>query len=363
MGPTSPANPADNPDLYGLDRTELASVLATYDAPRFHADQIYRWLYACGKHNPRDWTDLPVRLRNQLSDTSRVRPGRISTHVEALDGTVKYRISLAGGDAIETVYMEQSNRVTLCVSSQVGCALACDFCLTGKMGLKRHMTPGEIVGQIARVREDRDLGDQPYSIVFMGMGEPLHNYDAVMAAFRILVDDNGFGIGRRRITISTSGLAPAIEKLADEPIRPRLAVSLNATTDDVRDRIMPINRRYPIARLKEACRKFTNVSRERFTFEYVMLDGVNCTDDDVSRLATLAHGAHAKINLIPFNPVPGWLRYRPPQRHRIIQFRDRLLQMQVPVSIRWSRGADARAACGQLALLPDKKEASKQGKT
>jgi len=351
---TSRAKPTRNPDLFGLDRAELTSFLTEYDVPRFHAGQIYRWMYACGKHNPLDWTDLPLKLRRRLSEKARVHPGRIAERQTASDGTIKYRIALSGGDSVETVYMEQSDRVTLCVSSQVGCALACDFCLTGKMGLKRHMTSGEILGQIARVREDRNLADRPFSIVFMGMGEPLHNYDAVLAAFRILVDDEGFGLGRRRVTISTSGLAPAIEKLAEEPVRPRLAVSLNATTDEVRDRLMPINRRYPLARLKEACRKFTSVSRERFTFEYVLLDGINCSDDDVSRLAQIADTARAKINLIPFNPVPGWLRYRPPLRQRIVQIRDRLLQMQVPVSIRWSRGADARAACGQLALLPDK---------
>ena len=171
----------------------------------------------------------------------------IAARVSAADGTVKYGVSLPGGGTVETVFMAQRDRVTLCVSSQVGCALNCGFCLTARMGLIRHLTAGEIVGQIALVQEDQGLRDRPFNIVFMGMGEPLHNFDAVIAAFRLLIDPAGFAIARRRITISTSGLAPAIERLAAEPVRPRLAVSLNATTDAVRERLMPVNRKYPLA--------------------------------------------------------------------------------------------------------------------
>jgi 23S rRNA (adenine2503-C2)-methyltransferase len=220
------------------------------------------------------------------------------------------------------------------------------------MGFVRHLGAGEIAGQVARIREDRGLA-APFNVVFMGMGEPLHNYDGVMAAFRLLVDPDGFALSRRRITLSTSGLAPAIERLAAEPARPRLAVSLNATTDAVRDRIMPVNRKYPIARLLEACRRFASATGEKFTFEYVLLAGVNDTDADVTRLRTLLRSAPAKLNLIPFNAVPGWLPYVSPPKERIVAIRDRLLSWGLPVSIRWSRGAEARAACGQLALLPD----------
>jgi 23S rRNA (adenine2503-C2)-methyltransferase len=219
------------------------------------------------------------------------------------------------------------------------------------MGLIRHLDAGEIVGQVALVQDAQSLGDRPFNVVFMGMGEPLHNYDGVLDAVRLLVDPGGFGLAKRRITISTSGLAPAIERLAGEPVRPRLAVSLNATTDATRDKLMPVNRKYPLARLLAACRLFASSTGEPFTFEYVLLAGVNDTDADVARLRKLLRANPAKLNLIPFNAVPGWLPYQAPEKSRIVAIRDRLLASGLPVSIRWSRGAEARAACGQLAVL------------
>ena len=342
---------AVTPNLYGLDRDAIAALLAEHGARPFHADQLFRWLYRRDACDPAAWSDLPKPLRSRLASDVRIEVGRIGDRAEAGDGTVKYRIDLPGGGAVESVYMVQRDRVTLCVSSQVGCALDCDFCLTGRMGLVRHLTVGEILAQVALLRRDRQLGDRPINVVFMGMGEPLHNYDAVLSAFRTLTDHDGFGLSRRRVTISTSGLAPAIERLAAEPKRPRLAVSLNATTDEVRRRLMPITRRYPLARLLEACDRFAERSGERYTFEYVLLAGINDGIDDVTRLARIAGGRRAKINLIPFNAVEGWLDYRPPSRERVIAIRDRLLALGAPASIRWSRGADARAACGQLALL------------
>jgi len=342
---------AERPNLFGLDRAGLAAFLEPLGARRFHADQVYRWLYKRRELAPSGWTDLPTALRETIAAGADVEPGELADRAEAADGTIKYRVRLPGGEAVEAVYMRQSGRVTLCLSSQVGCALACDFCLTARMGLKRHLTPGEIVGQVARIQEDRDLGEGPFSVVFMGMGEPLHNYDGVTAALRLLTDPAAFGLSRQRITVSTSGLAPAIERLAEEPVRPRLAVSLNATTDEVRDKLMPVNRRYPIARLVEACAAYASATRKRFTFEYVLLEGVNDTPDDVGRLTRIVRRLPAKVNVIPFNAVPEWLPYRSPPRERILAFRDALLANDVPVSIRWSRGAEARAACGQLALL------------
>jgi 23S rRNA (adenine2503-C2)-methyltransferase len=250
--------------------------------------------------------------------------------------------------------MVQRERVTMCISSQVGCALACDFCLTGKMGLTRHLTPGEIVGQVTLLQDDRSLGDTPFNLVFMGMGEPLHNYDGVLGAFRILTDPDGLGMSRRRITVSTSGLVPEIERLSREPARPRLAVSLNATTDAIRERLMPVNKRWPIASLLAACRAYAKTTGEPFTLEYVLLEGVNDSDADVARLEKLLRANPAKLNLIPFNAVPEWLDYKPPSRERITAIRDRLLSKDLRVSIRWSRGADARAACGQLAILGER---------
>jgi 23S rRNA (adenine2503-C2)-methyltransferase len=354
----APAPVDPRPNLYGMSRVELESFLAAQGGPRYHGDQVFRWLYARRRFDPGTFTDLPKPLRARLSQTARVDVPAISARVTADDGTVKYGLSLPGGGTVETVFMVQRDRVTLCVSSQVGCALMCGFCLTARMGLIRHLTAGEIVGQIARIQEDQDLRDRPFNIVFMGMGEPLHNYEGVMAAVRLLVDPAGFALAKRRITISTSGLAPAIERLAAEPVRPRLAVSLNATTDAVRDQIMPVNRKYPLARLLAACRGFARTTGEKFTFEYVLLAGVNDTDADVLRLARLLRANPAKLNLIPFNEVPGWLPFRAPGRERIVAIRDQLLALGLPVSIRYSRGATARAACGQLAVLSDAPVAS-----
>ncbi|HEX4823499.1 MAG TPA: 23S rRNA (adenine(2503)-C(2))-methyltransferase RlmN [Candidatus Polarisedimenticolaceae bacterium] len=341
------------PNLYGMSRAELSGHFSSQGAPAYHAAQAFRWMYARGRLDPRAWSDLPKALRAQLTVGARIDVPKIRSRVEARDGTIKYAIDLPGGGTVESVFMIQRERITLCLSSQVGCALGCDFCLTARMGLVRHLTAGEIVGQVAAIREDRDLPG-PFNVVFMGMGEPLHNYDAVVDAFRILVDPDGFGLGKKRVTISTSGLAPAIERLAGEPERPRLAVSLNASSDAERDRLMPVNRRYPMARLLEACRKFAAATGEKFTFEYVLLAGINDTDADVLRLMKILRSHPAKLNLIPFNEVPGWLAYRAPSRARIVEIRDRLLAAGLPVSIRWSRGAEARAACGQLALLPDR---------
>jgi 23S rRNA (adenine2503-C2)-methyltransferase len=339
------------PNLYGMDRPALVEALAPHGARAFQARQVYRWLYRRRAYAPESWTDLPKAVRESVRSGAHADPGRILGRTEAPDGTVKYRIGLEDARAVEAVSMVQGSRVTLCLSSQVGCALACDFCLTGKMGLVRHLTAGEIAGQAALLQDDRALGTDRFNVVFMGMGEPLHNYGGVLGAFRLLTDPDGFGLSRRRITVSTAGLAPAIERLAAEPERPRLAVSLNATTDAQRDRLMPINRRYPIERLLAACRRFAEVTGERFTFEYVLLSGVNDTDEDVRRLASLLRRAPAKVNLIPFNAVPGLLRYASPPRARVLAIRDRLLSAGLRASIRWSRGAEARAACGQLALL------------
>ena len=339
------------PNLYGMSRAELASFLESMGGKRFHGDQVFRWLYARRNFDPATFTDLPKAMRARLLHEARVTPPTIASQVTAGDGTVKYKISVAGGGSVEAVYMLQRERVTLCVSSQVGCALMCGFCLTARMGLVRHLSAGEIVGQVALIQQAQDLGDRPFNVVFMGMGEPLHNYDGVVAALGLLVDPAGFGLAKRRITVSTSGIAPAIERLASEPVRPRLAISLNATTDAVRDTIMPVNRKYPLARLLAACRHFARVTGEKFTFEYVLLEGVNDSDGDVVRLAKLLRANPAKLNLIPFNEVPEWLPYKSPDRTKIVAIRDRLLAMGLPVSIRWSRGAEARAACGQLAVL------------
>ncbi len=353
MGPKCPneAMAESKPNLYGMEREELRSVLEPLEVPRFHADQIYRWMYHRRVLDPGGWTDLPKNLRERLAERYRIEPGTISGTAGDDDGTIKYRIDLPEGGQIEAVSMIQDDRTTLCLSSQVGCALGCTFCLTAKMGLKRNLTAGEILGQVHLLVEDRDLGDAPCNIVYMGMGEPLHNYDGVTASTRLLTDPSGPGWSRKRLTLSTAGMVPAIIRLAGEPIRPRLAVSLNATTDEVRNRLMPVNRKYPLAVLLDACRQFSLQSRDPVTFEYVLLAGVNDSDGDIRRLARIVRDHHAKLNLIPFNAVPDWLEFESPDDHRVRKIRDTLLDMGIPVSVRWSRGRDARAACGQLAML------------
>ena len=346
-----PASANPTPGLYGLERAELVEALAPLGARAFNTSQVYRWLYARRKLSPADWTDLPRSLRESVARAFPAAPATLGAKSAAGDGTVKHRVDYPGGASVETVYMPDRGRVTLCLSSQVGCALDCSFCLTAKMGLVRQLSSGEILAQTALMIDEHGPMEHPWNLVFMGMGEPLHNYDAVVAAVRILTDPEGFGLSRKRITISTAGLAPAIEKLAREKVRPRLAVSLNAVTDAVRDQLMPINRRYPLALLIEALKTWARETGERFTLEYVLLAGVNDSDADLKALSKLVRSLPAKLNLIPFNPVPGWLPYEPPPRQRVLAIRDRLLSNDVPVSVRFSHGTDARAACGQLALL------------
>src|SRR5262245_45413247 len=274
-------------DLFGRTREEIGAVLERFGAASYHRDQVFRWLYGRGVTDPALWTDLPKPLRERIAAEETATLPRVVARAEASDGTIKYGMALPGGGTIETVFMTQRGRVTLCLSSQVGCALDCDFCLTAKMGFVRHLDPGEIAGQAALVQEDRALAEQRFNVVFMGMGEPLHNYEGVIAATRLLADREGFGLSRSRTTLSTAGLAPGIERLARERVRPRLAVSLNATTDELRSRIMPVNRRYPLPRLFEALRSYCSATRERFTFEYVLLDGVNDSDAEMGSLGKI----------------------------------------------------------------------------
>ena len=237
--------------------------------------------------------------------------------------------------------------MTVCISTQVGCAMQCGFCLTGKMGLDRHLSAGEIAGQVRVLARECNLLEAPFNVVLMGMGEPLHNYDATMKALRILVDPHGLALQPRRITLSTVGIVPALERLATEPVMPNLAVSLHATTEQLRDRLVPVNRRYPLADLIAVCRRFPVRRRHRITFEYVLLAGVNDTVADAGRLAVLLSGMQAKVNVIPLNEAPG-IPYRRPSDHQVDRFARTLAAQGVTVMVRKSRGRDIRAACGQL---------------
>ncbi|HZN04601.1 MAG TPA: 23S rRNA (adenine(2503)-C(2))-methyltransferase RlmN [Candidatus Polarisedimenticolia bacterium] len=335
-------------NLFGLDREGLREALTPLTARRFHADQVFHWIYGRRETDPRRMSDLPAALRAAIDDRFRFAWPRTRVSGRSADGSRKHLLTLEDGLEIEAVHMVHADRVTFCLSSQVGCALDCAFCLTGTMGLRRQLGAGEIAGQVAALLADGEVPIDQLRIVFMGMGEPLHNYDAVMAAFRILVDPQGFALPPRRITLSTAGLVPGIERLGREDPRPRLAVSLAAPTDAARARLMPINRKWTLAKLLAACRAFPLGPRERITFEYVLLAGVNDSAGDAEATARLLAGLRAKVNVIPYNEA-GLHGFATPAAAVAARFRDVLLRRGMQASIRWSKGRDIGAACGQLA--------------
>lgn len=309
-------------------------------------------------------TDLPRELRARMGAEGTMTTIAVERVQRAADGTRKLRLALPAGGVVHAVIIPDSSsdtrgsqplrgdsRVTLCVSSQVGCALDCRFCATATLGFSRQMTAGEIVDQVWRARALLDAGERVTNVVFMGMGEPLHNYQNVVRALDILLHADGGGLGLRRITVSTAGLVPAIERYAREPRRANLAISLNATTDELRDRIMPINRKWNLARLLAAARAFPLEPTRRLTFEYVLLAGVNDSDGDARRLPRLLHGLRCKVNLIPWNSFPGSSFVRP-DGHAVSAFQEALHAAGVAAFVRTPRGDDIDAACGQLAARP-----------
>ena len=334
-------------DISELELGELEAWLASGDHPRFHARQIFRWVYQRNVTDFGHMTDLPQQLRTKLAESAKVSHARIDSDDTSIDGTRKLSLVLADSRKIEAVYIPDTPAQTLCISTQVGCAMGCEFCLTGKMGLVRHLSPGEIVGQVRVLADITGLRNEAFNIVLMGMGEPLHNYDATMKALRILTDSTGFGLPVRRITLSTVGIVPGLRRLAAEPQIPNLAVSLHATTDEQRARIVPPSQKYPLADIIDACRQIPLRKRQRMTFEYVLLEGVNDSAADARRLATLIDGLRAKVNIIPLNAAPGIEFTRPPDAV-VDRFACTLSKLGVTVSVRKSRGRDIRAACGQL---------------
>lgn len=335
------------PDLAELELAELESVLEGQGWERFHARQLFRWIYRRGVTEFDGMTDLPRSLRIQLDNAFHLTTPRLVDEERSADGTRKFVLELADGRRIESVFIPDTPALTFCISTQVGCAMSCGFCLTGKMGLVRNLAAGEIAGQVRVLAAATGLLNRPFNIVLMGMGEPLHNYDATMKALRILHSEQGLAVSPRRVTLSTVGIVPGLERLAREPLMPNLAVSLHATTDEQRSELVPPNRKYPLAAILDACRRFPLKKRNRITFEYVLLDGINDTPDDARRLVTLLAGIRAKVNLIPLNPGPG-IPYERPADERVDRFAQILADRYVTVSVRKSRGRDIRAACGQL---------------
>jgi len=346
------ATATERVNLLGLPKAELEAFVGEMGSKPFRARQLMSWLYKRGEGDIAAMTDLAKDFRAQLAERAEVAvPTIVKTQV-ASDGTRKWVLSAGNDQAFEMVFIPEEDRGTLCISSQVGCVLDCTFCATAQQGFNRNLTTAEIVGQVWLA--NRELGWQVgdnriiTNIVLMGMGEPLANFRNVIPAIRIFLDDLGFDISRRRVTLSTSGLVPQIYKLAEE-VNCALAVSLHAPNDELRSQLVPINRKHNIAELLEACWHYLDEQNGRsVTFEYVMLDGVNDQPEHARELARLLKGKPAKLNLIPFNPFPGTQYRRSPQA-AIERFRDELMQGGLVVTIRKTRGDDIDAACGQLA--------------
>jgi 23S rRNA (adenine2503-C2)-methyltransferase len=346
-------------DLAELDRPALEAALDARGHQRFHARQIFRWIYRHGVTDVETMTDLSRGLRTTLAQQFTLTTPALAHRETSSDGTEKFLLRLADGRHIEAVFIPDTPANTFCISTQVGCAMACAFCLTGKMGLVRHLTAGEIVGQVRVLAEALGMRGARFNIVLMGMGEPLHNYDETMRALRMLADEHGFAMSPRRMTLSTVGLLPALERLAREPVMPNLAISLHAPTDLQRGELVPINRKHGIADIIDACKRFPLSKRSRITFEYVLLAGVNDSPQDARRLAKLLAGVKAKVNLIPLNAAPG-IPFERPTDAAIDRFAKIVADHDVRVSVRKSRGRDIRAACGQLIVEGQKKSAAQQ---
>ena len=323
---------------------ELAQTLG---APRYRGRQLAQWIFVKSVTDLDAMTDLPRDFRAALAAAASVDVPEIERRTPSQDGSQKLVLRYGDGARVQAVLMPDADRLTLCVSTQVGCGFACAFCYTGTMGLERNLSAGEIVGQVIAAREGLAAGLRITHIVYMGMGEPLANYTATVKSLRLLTDPQAFAFSPRRITVSTVGLVTGIERLAKENLRVNLAVSLHATSNEIRDRIMPVNRGFAIEELLAACRRFPLPFRQRMTFEYVLLEGINDSAEDARRLVKLLKGIRGKINLIPFNDWEGSSFARPPMA-RILDFQTVLLEHGIRATIRWSKGEDIGAACGQL---------------
>jgi 23S rRNA (adenine2503-C2)-methyltransferase len=326
---------------------ELEAWVESIGERRFRARQLFRHVYTRRVRSWDECSDLGKMFRVQLEHGTRLDAMEMAEKHEASDGTKKYLFRLHDGHCIESVLIPDLPRLTLCISSQVGCALGCKFCLTGSMGFKRNLSVAEIVDQVCQVQRDLgSRGSRITNLVFMGMGEPLANYDVVVRAMSVLIDPNGLAFSHRRITLSTAGLVPQLNRLgAESPVN--LAISLHAADDELRSRLMPINRTYPLDELMAACRAYPLPPRKRITFEYILLAGINDEPAHAHKLVTLLHGSRAKVNLIPFNPHPDF-EFRRPAEERILAFQEVLQSARITTLIRQSRGAEISAACGQL---------------
>jgi len=334
-------------DLAGLELRELEDFVVSLGLKPFHAKQIYQWIWKRGVTEFSSMTNLSLELRTSLAEAATVSLPRVIHHDISADGTQKFALQLADGKQIESVFIPDTPKQTFCISTQVGCAMGCAFCLTGKMGLIRHLTAAEITGQVRILARSTELLDKPFNIVLMGMGEPLHNYDETMKALRMLNQKEGFNMHPKRVTLSTVGLVPMMDKLAQEDLMPNLAVSLHAATEEQRRAIVPPTKKYSLQDIIDACKRFPLSKRRRIMFEYVMLAGVNDADEDARKLVKVLAGVKAKVNLLPLNAAAG-IPFERPSDERINAFAKILADRGLMVSVRKSRGRDIRAACGQL---------------
>ncbi|MFA5521594.1 MAG: 23S rRNA (adenine(2503)-C(2))-methyltransferase RlmN [Castellaniella sp.] len=361
---TSPASETPAPiNLLGMDDAALLAFVGELGGKPFRARQLMRWVHQRGEASFEAMTDLARSFRAQLAGRCVIEAPAVTTEQASADGTCKWLFDVGAGNAVEAVFIPEDDRGTLCISSQAGCTVACPFCSTGYQGFNRNLTSAEIIGQLwhaLRVLDARPgmartggAGLQPgersiSNVVMMGMGEPLLNYDQLVPALRLMLDDNAYGLSRRRVTVSTSGVVPMIDRLRNDcPVA--LAVSLHAPTDALRDRLVPLNRKYPLAELLAACNRYLEKApRDFITFEYIMLDGINDADEQARALVAIAREVRCKFNLIPFNPFPqSGLRCSPPERIR--SFAQRLMDAGIVTTVRKTRGDDIAAACGQLA--------------
>ena len=337
-------------NLIGYERIALTEFMAELGEPSYRADQILKWIHQRSETRFDAMTDLSKPLRKRLNEIANIEGLKVASEILSSDGTRKWLLELAEGNCVETVFIPEETRGTLCISSQVGCSLTCSFCATGRQGFNRNLTTAEIISQVWFVRNAlrTEQTDRPITnIVLMGMGEPLLNYNQVVPALRLMLDDCSYGFSRRRVTLSTAGVIPGIERLLEDcPVS--LAVSLHAPNDELRNELVPLNRKYPIRKLVEACRRYASYDRRwRVTFEYIMLDGVNDSIWHARQLARILSDIPSKVNLIPYNQVDG-LEYDRSSKDSINSFRDVLLTAGVMTITRKTRGDDVNAACGQL---------------
>ncbi len=347
------------PNLFGMGRDALLAVTAELGEPAYRARQIYGWLYRRRVREVAAMANLPRPLRESVASRFSLRWPEVQERSLSFDGSRKYLFRLDDGASVEAVYIPEAERRTICISTQAGCPLKCAFCLTGIAGYTRNLSAGEILGQVAIVMEEHPVSHThpqrrsqdpfPWNVVAMGMGEPLLNYDAALTALRVLMDAEGFGVPPRKLTLSTVGILPALEKLAQEPVRPNLAISLHAPEPALRRALMPIEARYPMSEVIEAALRYQVPRGGAVTFEYVLLGGVNDTPGHARELVRRLGGRRAKVNLIPLNAAPE-IPFQPPRPEAVDAFAAVLAAAEVPVSVRRSRGRDILAACGQLHL-------------